>query len=274
MWLPAADVARIAVAGLEQGRAVVIPGFANRVGAQFGRTMPAPGPGGIPRPPAPGAQVAASPKVASGPCRARRPRPVRPSSSSSPALRGRGSRPRPDSWRSASTAAACLESDWFWTTIVKGFVPPWRPEADAPEPGRAAAPLAESAAALAAAGYAVVVDGIVGPWYLGLVTEPLARHGVETHYVVLRPSLEVTLARVASGQAEERRRGLLASAFADEEPVTHMWKQFSDLGALERHVVDNADSTPRRPPLWSGRGSREEPTGCRRIGTPMGSLAR
>jgi hypothetical protein len=40
MWLPAADVARIAVAGLEQDRAVVIPGFANRVGAQFGRTMP------------------------------------------------------------------------------------------------------------------------------------------------------------------------------------------------------------------------------------------
>ena len=40
MWLPAADVARIAVAGLDQGKAVVIPGFANRVGAQFARTAP------------------------------------------------------------------------------------------------------------------------------------------------------------------------------------------------------------------------------------------
>jgi short-subunit dehydrogenase len=40
MWLPAADVARIAVAGLEQDKAVVIPGFANWVGAQFGRAMP------------------------------------------------------------------------------------------------------------------------------------------------------------------------------------------------------------------------------------------
>ena len=40
MWLPAADVARIAIEGLEQDKAVVIPGFANRVGAQFGRTMP------------------------------------------------------------------------------------------------------------------------------------------------------------------------------------------------------------------------------------------
>jgi short-subunit dehydrogenase len=40
MWLPAAAVARIAVEGVEQDRAVVIPGFANRVAAQFGRTMP------------------------------------------------------------------------------------------------------------------------------------------------------------------------------------------------------------------------------------------
>jgi short-subunit dehydrogenase len=40
MWLPAAEVARIALAGMEQDRAVVIPGFANRVAAQFGRNMP------------------------------------------------------------------------------------------------------------------------------------------------------------------------------------------------------------------------------------------
>lgn len=40
MWLPAADVARLAVLGLEQGKGVVIPGLANRVGAQFARAMP------------------------------------------------------------------------------------------------------------------------------------------------------------------------------------------------------------------------------------------
>jgi uncharacterized protein len=40
MWLPAAEVARLAVLGLEQGKGVVIPGFANRVGAQFARTAP------------------------------------------------------------------------------------------------------------------------------------------------------------------------------------------------------------------------------------------
>jgi hypothetical protein len=40
MWLPAAEVARIAMLGLEHGKAVVIPGLANRLDAQFGRTAP------------------------------------------------------------------------------------------------------------------------------------------------------------------------------------------------------------------------------------------
>jgi uncharacterized protein len=40
MWLPAAEVARQAVVGLEQNKGVVIPGFANRVGARFARNAP------------------------------------------------------------------------------------------------------------------------------------------------------------------------------------------------------------------------------------------
>jgi uncharacterized protein len=40
MWLPAAEVARLAVVGMEQNKGVVIPGVANRVGAGFARSMP------------------------------------------------------------------------------------------------------------------------------------------------------------------------------------------------------------------------------------------
>jgi len=40
MWLAAAEVARVALVGLAQGKGVVIPGFANRVGAHVGRTAP------------------------------------------------------------------------------------------------------------------------------------------------------------------------------------------------------------------------------------------
>jgi AAA domain len=135
--------------------------------------------------------------------------------------------------------SVCLGIDWFWTTIVRGFVAPWQPEAD-PQNRAVLGAVAESAAALATAGYVVVVDGVIGPWHLGLVTEPLASRGIETHYVVLRPDLEATLARVKLRTTQERVSGHLAAAFIDEEPAARMWEQFSDLGELERHVIDNA----------------------------------
>jgi hypothetical protein len=40
MWLPAAEVAKAAVDGMERGRMVVIPGTANRIGAMTGRLVP------------------------------------------------------------------------------------------------------------------------------------------------------------------------------------------------------------------------------------------
>jgi len=40
MWLAAAQVARAAVEGLDQGRGVIIPGLANRLGAQFAYAVP------------------------------------------------------------------------------------------------------------------------------------------------------------------------------------------------------------------------------------------
>ena len=148
--------------------------------------------------------------------------------------------------------AACLASDWFFTTIVKGFVAPWRPEADAQNRAVVRA-LSESAAALADAGYVVVVDGVIGPWFLELFMEPLARHGIETHYTVLRPDLDVTLGRVMGRAREETVWGHLAAAFIDEAPAAQMWAQFSDLGELERHVVDNGhlDAPQTAALVWS-----------------------
>lgn len=40
MWESAADVARAGIDGLDHGRAVVVPGLANRVGATFGHLVP------------------------------------------------------------------------------------------------------------------------------------------------------------------------------------------------------------------------------------------
>ncbi len=40
MWVSAEDVAKAAVAGLDKGRAVVIPGVANKIAASFAQVTP------------------------------------------------------------------------------------------------------------------------------------------------------------------------------------------------------------------------------------------
>src|SRR5580658_5175102 len=93
--------------------------------------------------------------------------------------------------------AVSIESDWFWTTIVRGLVAPWLPDADA-QNRTVLRTCAAAAAALASGGYTVVMNGILGPWYLDLVTEGLRHHGGDVHYVILRPGLEVAMDRAVS----------------------------------------------------------------------------
>ena len=69
--------------------------------------------------------------------------------------------------------AACLESDWFWTIVVRGFIPPWKSEADGQNRVIVRA-FTAAAAALSAGGYTVVLDGIIGLWSLDIVTEQFA----------------------------------------------------------------------------------------------------
>jgi len=132
--------------------------------------------------------------------------------------------------------SAHVESDWFWTTIVGGHVPPWLPEADTQNRTVLRA-FAAAAGELARGGYTVVVDGIVGPWYLDLVTDELGRSGAATHYLVLRPPLEVALARARS----RAPRAPGTAPLAEEGPIREMWERFQNLGAYERHVLDNGD---------------------------------
>ena len=54
--------------------------------------------------------------------------------------------------------AACVESDWFWTTIVRGGIAPWLAEADA-QNRTVLRTCAAAAAGLAVGGYTVVMNG-------------------------------------------------------------------------------------------------------------------
>lgn len=118
-----------------------------------------------------------------------------------------------------------LESDWFYRWIRSGFVAPHLPAAHAQNTA-VMDTVTDAAAAYAGAGFTVVWDGIVGPWFLDRVARRLAARGIPLRYLVLRAGRDVALGRVRERDGTTERSG--ASA---------MWDQFADLGEWEDHVV-------------------------------------
>ena len=87
----------------------------------------------------------------------------------------------------------------------------------------------EAAKRYARGGYDVIVDGIVGPWFL----EPwkaLVREHYEVHYIILRASKEETLKRAVERSKLDRKTNI--------ELVETMWEQFCNLGIYESNVID------------------------------------
>ena len=132
-----------------------------------------------------------------------------------------------------------LVGDQVFHWIAAGYVPPWMPGT-----GRQNATVTSAAAAAAVefanAGYAVFVDGIIGPWFLRYWLE-IVEERSPTHYVVLRPSRQVAMARAIGRKA--------ADDLIDPEPIERMFDAFTDLGSFEAHVFDSttqdADATVR-----------------------------
>ncbi len=118
-----------------------------------------------------------------------------------------------------------LESDTFYRWIRSGFVGPHLPEAHQQNEAVMDA-VVGAAAGYASAGYLVVWDGVVGPWFLDRVVAPLVARGVRVHYLVVRAQRDTALARV-----RERDGTLEVSGAAV------MWDQFADLGPFEPNVV-------------------------------------
>lgn len=136
-----------------------------------------------------------------------------------------------------------METDWFWTTITKGFVAPWKLEAK--QQNRVIVrSFAAAAALIAGGGYPVILDGIVGPWNLEIVNHEFEIRNVESDFIVLRPARDVALRRARSRSGEERIEG--HRALTDEEPILHMWDQFAHLGQYEAKVIDNSDLDPHQ----------------------------
>ena len=116
-----------------------------------------------------------------------------------------------------------LHADDFWHFIKNGAVAPYLPEAH--EQNKVVVQvLAKAAEGYAKGGYFVVVDGIIGPWFL----EPFRALTVPLHYIVLRPPLDVAIQRC-------RQRG--GDTLTDPVPITALYQQLSSLGELDRHVL-------------------------------------
>jgi predicted kinase len=128
-----------------------------------------------------------------------------------------------------------LESDVFFRFIRSDYVEPWKAESH--EQNRVVMDIVgDAAVAYAAAGYRTVVDGIVIPgWFLEPLRDRLRGAGHPVAYAVLRAPLSVCTARVQS------REGLPP---VDSGALAQIWESFSDLGDLERHVLDVGDKEP------------------------------
>lgn len=126
-----------------------------------------------------------------------------------------------------------LHTDDFWHYIRQGRIAAYRPEAHR-QNQVVIDVVVQAAFGYAQGGYQVIVDGIVGPWFLQPFCDVSHTTGVPLHYLVLRPDEATTLHRATS-------RG--NDALLDPAPVRQLHRQFSFLGELEPHAIDTTQLT-------------------------------
>jgi broad-specificity NMP kinase len=135
--------------------------------------------------------------------------------------------------------SVCLELDWFFATLRRGAIEPWRAEAHRQNRVVLHA-AAEAVASFAEGGYFTVAEGIVYPFMLDLFATACEPRGVALHYAVLRAPVELVRHRVEDRRAEPAHAG----ALADAAVVGDLWAQFEEHGLDERHRVDSGRLEP------------------------------
>ena len=122
-----------------------------------------------------------------------------------------------------------LHADDFWNFVKYGAIPPYLPEAHE-QNGVVVNVVAKAVEGYATGGYFVVLDGIIGPWFL----QPFRALAVPLHYIVMRPPLDVAIQR-----CRERAGDTL-----DPQAIMSLHRQFSSLGELESHALPTAQHSP------------------------------
>lgn len=125
-----------------------------------------------------------------------------------------------------------VTTDEFYRAIRTGFIPPYLPESQRQNEVVVEAIVA-TVGVYARGGYDVVVDGIIGPWFLPPFRAAAGEWAMS--YVVLRPDLAITLERAHARGAGELK---------DVEAITGLHGAFADLGELEAHAIDTSMLDP------------------------------
>jgi hypothetical protein len=128
-----------------------------------------------------------------------------------------------------------LHSDDFWDYIRQGRIAPYLPQAHRQNQTVMDA-LAEAAFAYAAGGYQVICDGIVGPWFIDVFRGKAATRAIPLHYVILRPDEATALRRAVDRDGP---------ALTNPEPIRSLYRQFTDIGELGRHVIYSTELSPQ-----------------------------
>jgi cytidylate kinase len=127
-----------------------------------------------------------------------------------------------------------VTTDEFYRAIRTGFVPPYLPGAQR-QNEVVVDVIVATVAVYARGGYDVVVDGVIGPWFLAPFRAAAAGGDWRLSYVVLRPDLDTTLRRGRSRGGVE---------LTDADAITGMHGAFADLGELEPHAIDTSSLEP------------------------------
>lgn len=126
-----------------------------------------------------------------------------------------------------------LHTDDFYHYLCGGAIPPHLPESEEQNFIVIEAFL-ETAKRFARGGYDVIVDGIVGPWFL----EPwikAARDGYMVHYIILRASKDETMKRAIGRMKLDQETNM--------ELVDVMWEQFHHLERYEANVINTTNQS-------------------------------
>lgn len=124
-----------------------------------------------------------------------------------------------------------MHTDDFYHFLSKGTIPPHLP-ASSEQNLIVIEAFLEAAKRYVRGGYDVIVDGIIGPWFL----EPwlkTVQDGYEVHYIILRASKEETMKRAVERSKLDRNLNI--------ELVETMWEQFNNLGIYESNVIDTTN---------------------------------